>query len=89
MPPRTDGIRSNADSRSRPVWYTKLRRRVVSLNPDSTTLRAQVHYKPLEGGRNKRGPKRPQSSPDTRASYILQQPYSNSTACTLLVSSPL
>ena len=84
MHPRTDGIRSNADSRSTPVWYTKLRRRVVSLNPDNTTLRAQVHYKPREGGRNKRGPKRPRSSPDTRASYILQQPYSNSTACTLL-----
>ena len=80
MPPRTDGSRSNADNRSTPVWYTKLRRRVVSLNPDNTTLRAQVHYKPREGGRNKRGPKRPRSSP----SYILQQPYSNSTACTLL-----
>ena len=54
------------------------------MNPDDTTMRVQVHYKPWEGGRNKRGPKRPRSSPDTRASYILQQPYSNNTACTLL-----
>ena len=84
MPPRTDGIRSNADSRSTPIWYTKLRRRVVSLNPDDTTLRAQVHYKPREGGRSKRGPKRPRSSLDARASYMLQQPYSNNTACALL-----
>ena len=82
MPPRTDSIRLNADST--PIWYTKLRRRVVSLNPDDTTLRAQVHYKPREGGRSKYGPKRPRSSPDARASYILQQPYSNRTACTLL-----
>ena len=56
----------------------------VSLNLDDTTLRAQVNYKPREGGHNKRGPKRPRSSPDARASYILQQPYSNNTACTLL-----
>ena len=84
MPPCTDGICSNADIRSTPIWYTKLRRRVVSLNPDNTTLRAQVHYKPREGGRNKHGPKRPRSSPDARASYILQQPYSNNTACALL-----
>ena len=82
MPPCTDGVRSNADSRSTPIWYTKLRRRVVSLNPDNTTLRAQVHYKPREGGRNKLGPKRPRSFPYARASYIPQQPYSNN--CTLL-----
>ena len=64
--------------------FCKLRRRVVSLNPDNTMLRAQVHYQPREGGRNKRGLKRPRSSPDTGASYSLQQPYSNSTACMLL-----
>ena len=33
MPPRTHGIRSNADSRGTPLWYTKLRRPVVYLNP--------------------------------------------------------
>ena len=89
MPPRTDGIRSNADNRSTPVWYTKLRRRVVSLNPDNTTLQAQVHYKPRNGGHNKRGPKRPRSSPDTRASYILQQPTLTARPVRSCVSSPL
>ena len=55
MPPRTDGTRSNFDSRNTPMWYTKLRRRVFFLNPDDAVLRAQVHYKPREGGRNQRG----------------------------------
>ena len=40
MPPRSDGTRSNVDSRSTPIWYTKLRRRVVFLNPDDAMLRA-------------------------------------------------
>ena len=85
MPPRTDGTRSNVDSRSTPIWYTKLRRRVVFLNPDDAMLRAQVHYKPREGGgRNQCGPKRPWSSPDARASHFLQQPHSYNTVCTLL-----
>ena len=77
MPPRTDGSRSNVDSRSTPIWYTTLRRRVVFLNPDDAVLRAQVHYKPREGGRNQRGPKRPWSSPDARASHLLQHPHSS------------
>ena len=40
MRPRIDGTRSNVDSRSTPIWYTKLRRRVVFLNPDDAMLRA-------------------------------------------------
>ena len=83
MTPRTDGIRSNADNRSTPIWYTKLRRRVVSLNRRYHA--AGTGTLQTTGGRAQQaGPKRPRSSPDARASYILQQPYSNNTACTLL-----
>ena len=56
LPPRSDGTRSNVGSRSTPIWYTKIRRRVVFLNPGDAMVRAQVHYKRGRGGATNAAP---------------------------------
>ena len=45
---------------------------------------AQVHYKPRRQGNKNRGAKRARSPLDSRASRILQQPYTSGAACALL-----
>ena len=71
-------------NRSTPTWYTKLLRRVRPPNPSEAAFVAQVHYKPRRQGTKNQGTNRAQSSPDARASRILQQPYTGGAVCTLL-----